>query len=173
MRGLIDDSFTADANDAHMEAKLKYAEERAAANAAIVEVIEAQLAEFRGKGPIAADEVRAGWEGTTDVQNTGVAPGRFGAAALEGLGKSAEIKVDQEALFVESLPAEGKDRLYIASAGKWRQGPFKRMGGQHSDPSSARRSSSPGSSASSFSRARPCASTCTLCSVAWSGRSKS
>ena len=62
VKGLIDDSFTADLNEGHMAGKLKHAEERAAACAAIVSELEAQLAVLRGKGPSAADTLRGGWE---------------------------------------------------------------------------------------------------------------
>jgi hypothetical protein len=58
VRGLVDDFYTAEGDEKFLRRRIEEAEQRAAANAAKVEHLEAQLA---GKGS-AADHVREGWE---------------------------------------------------------------------------------------------------------------
>jgi hypothetical protein len=67
VRGLVDDFYTAEGDEKYLRRRIEEAEQRAAANAAKVEHLEAQLA---GKGS-AADHMRAGWEGTTKYGGPG------------------------------------------------------------------------------------------------------
>jgi len=74
VRGLVDDFYTAEGDEKFLRRRIEEAEQRAAANAAKVEQLEAQLADqpraadlraageaLAGKGS-AADHMRAGWE---------------------------------------------------------------------------------------------------------------